>query len=161
MQRRGIIILAVVVVSLVVPAFSQQATLDPKAYLAKAKQTWNIYDWCSARSDGALSPAEDKTLEAIRIGVHVEVKEKRVNCEHFWRATEKIDRLSLSDKQLQDLGPVAALPQLRSLDLDVNALTTLDQIKNLPNLKTIKARKNPVKNCPQFTARNVECKIDK
>jgi Leucine-rich repeat (LRR) protein len=161
MRRQVMIVLAMVGIVLVAPAFSQQATLDPKAYLAKAKPTWDVYDWCSAQSDGALSPEEDKTLKAIRNSVQGEVRDQKVDCEKFWRAASRIERLTLSDKQLKDLGPIAALPQLRRLDLDGNALATLDQIKNLPNLQAIKARKNPVRLCPQFTAKNVDCKVDK
>jgi Leucine-rich repeat (LRR) protein len=161
MRRQVMIVLAMVGIVLVAPAFSQQVTLDPKAYLAKAKPTWDVYDWCSAQSDGALSPEEDKTLKAIRNSVQGEVRDQKVDCEKFWRAASRIERLTLSDKQLKDLGPIAALPQLRRLDLDGNALATLDQIKNLPNLQAIKARKNPVRLCPQFTAKNVDCKVDK
>ena len=161
MRRQVMIVLAMVGMALIAPAFSQQVTLDPKAYLAKAKPTWNLYDWCSAQSDGALSPEEDKTLKAIRISVQGEVRDQKVECEKFWRAASRVERLTLSDKQLKDLGPIAALPQLRRLDLDGNALATLDQIKTLPNLQAIRARKNPVKICPQFTAKNVDCKVDK
>ena len=51
MRRQVMIVLAMVGMALIAPAFSQQVTLDPKAYLAKAKPTWNLYDWCSAQSE--------------------------------------------------------------------------------------------------------------
>ncbi len=116
-----------VLVSNLVLVLGGWGTLGSSISVAAAPQRLNRFaEWCLNQT--RLSPAQQQTVQVLLQQAHTQ------DCQQAEQALLKMPQLSLGNRQIKDVSPLASLPHLTSLDLSFNQISDITPLANLTQL---------------------------